>query len=68
MEEHVGGRRWCSMGGRPQKMKEAASSVLQRFFAVDGGSGAGLAWLRGARERCTVVNASALGAEANGER
>jgi hypothetical protein len=56
------------MGGQPQKMKEAASSVLQRFFAADGGSGAGLAWLRGAQERCTVVNASALGAEANGER
>jgi hypothetical protein len=29
-------------------MKEATSSVLQRFFAVDGGSAVGLAWLRGA--------------------
>jgi hypothetical protein len=36
------------MGRRPRQMKEAASSVLQRFLAVDGGLAAGLAWLRGA--------------------
>jgi hypothetical protein len=57
-------------------MKEATGSVLQRFFAVDGGSAVSLAWLRGAREWCAVVNASAIGkdergnegAEADGER
>jgi hypothetical protein len=27
-EEHVGGRRWHSMGGRPRQQKEAADSVL----------------------------------------
>jgi hypothetical protein len=48
-------------------MKEAAGSVLQRFLAVDGGSAAGLAWLRGAREWCTVVSASRLGAEEHGD-
>jgi hypothetical protein len=75
-EEHVGGRRWRLTGRRPQQMKEATSSVLQRFFAVDGGSAVGLAWLRGAREWCAVVNALAIGkeersnegAEADGER
>jgi hypothetical protein len=64
------------MGRQPQQMKEATSSVLQRFFAVDGGSVVGLAWLRGAREWCAVVNASAIGkdersnegAEVDGER
>jgi hypothetical protein len=62
-EEHVGGQRWRSMGRRPPQMKEAAGSVLQLFLATDSGSVASLAWLRGARERCAVVNASALGAE-----
>jgi hypothetical protein len=66
-EEHVGGQRWRSMGRWPQQMKEVAGSVLQRFLAADGGSAAGLAWLRGARERCTVVSASTLGAEEHGD-
>jgi hypothetical protein len=68
MEEHVGGRRSRSMGRQPRKMKEAASSVLQRFLAVDSGSAAGLVWLRGAQKRCAVVSASAHGAEEHGER
>jgi hypothetical protein len=75
-EEHVGGRTWRSTRRRPRQLKEAADSVLQRFFVVDGGSAAGLAWLRGAREWCVVVNASALladecgddGAEVDSER
>jgi hypothetical protein len=37
--------------------------VLQRFLAADGGLAAGLAWLKGTRERCAVVSTSALGAE-----
>jgi hypothetical protein len=67
-EEHVGGRRWRSTGGWPQQPKEAAGSVLRRLLAVDGGSAAGMAWHRGARERCGVVGASALGAEECGEQ
>jgi hypothetical protein len=63
MDEHVGGRRWRSTVRRPRQMKEAAGSVLQCFLEEDSGSAAGLAWLRGARERCGVVGASALGAE-----
>jgi hypothetical protein len=66
MEEHVGGRRWRLTGRQPRQVKEAASSVLRRFLAADGGSAAGLAWLRGARERCTVVRTLALGAEERG--
>jgi hypothetical protein len=34
---------------------------------ADGGSAAGLAWLRGTRERCAVVSASSLGAEERGD-
>jgi hypothetical protein len=51
-----GARRWpeVALDGR------AAGSVLQRLLAADGGSAAGLAWHRGARERCGW---SALGAE-----
>jgi hypothetical protein len=45
---------------RPQQMKEATGSVLQRFLAEDGGSAAGLAWLRGAWERCAVASARRL--------
>jgi hypothetical protein len=41
-------------------MKEMTSSVLQRFHAEDSGSVAGLAWLRGARERCAVASARRL--------
>jgi hypothetical protein len=41
--------------------------VLRRFLAADGGLAAGLAWLRGAREWCAVVNASALRAEERGD-
>jgi hypothetical protein len=41
--------------------------VLRRFLTVDGGSAAGLAWLRGTRERCGVVGASALGVEECGD-
>jgi hypothetical protein len=48
-------------------MKEAVDSVLQRFLEEDNGSAAGLAWLRGARERCGVVGASAHGAEGCGD-
>jgi hypothetical protein len=40
--------------------KEVASSVLQRFLTEDSGSTAGLAWLRGARERCVVASARRL--------
>jgi hypothetical protein len=68
MEEHVGVRRWCSTGRWPQQTKEAGGSVLQWFLAVDGGSVAGLAWLRGAREQCAVVGALALGVEVDDER
>jgi hypothetical protein len=68
MEEHVGGRRWCSMGGQPQQPKEAAGSVLLRLLAADGGSAAGLAWRRGARERLGVVGASALEVEECGDK
>jgi hypothetical protein len=67
MEEHVSGWRWCSTGSQPRQMKEVAGSVLQRFLAADGGSAAGLAWLRGAREWCTMVSASTLGAEEHGD-
>jgi hypothetical protein len=71
-EEHVDGRRWRSTRRRPRQMKEAAGSVLQWFLAVDGGSAAGLAWLRCARERCTMVSAWSRGAwreaEWSGER
>jgi hypothetical protein len=42
---------------------KAASLVLRRFLAANGGSAAGLVWLRGTRERCGVVGYSALGAE-----
>jgi hypothetical protein len=66
-EEHVGGQRWRSMGRRPQQLKEAAGSVLRRFLAADSGLAADLAWLRGTRERCGVVGASALGAEERGD-
>jgi hypothetical protein len=62
-EEHIGGQRWPSMGRQPQQLKEVAGSVLQRFLAVDGGSATGSVWLRGAREWCTVVSASVLGAK-----
>jgi hypothetical protein len=41
-------------------MKEAASSVLRQFLAEDSGSAAGLAWLRGTRERCAVASARCL--------
>jgi hypothetical protein len=68
MEEHVGGRRWCSMGGQPQQPKEAAGLVLLRLLAADGGSAAGLAWRRGARERLGVVGASALEVEECGDK
>jgi hypothetical protein len=67
-EEHVGGRRWHLMRRSPRQMKEAADSVLQWFLLVDDGSAAGLAWLRGARERCAVVTALVLGAEEHHER
>jgi hypothetical protein len=56
------------MGRQPQQMKEVAGSVLQQFLAVDGGSAAGLAWLRGTQERCAVVSPLALGAEERSER
>jgi hypothetical protein len=55
------------MGRWPRQPKEAASSVLRWFLAADGGSGAGFAWLRCARERCGVVGASTLGAEECGD-
>jgi hypothetical protein len=67
IEEHIGGRRWRSTGRRPRQPKEVAGSVLQWFLAGDGGSAGGLAWLRGAREWCGVVGASALGAEECGD-
>jgi hypothetical protein len=41
--------------------------VLRRLLAADGGSAAGLAWFRGARERCGVVGALALGAVERGD-
>jgi hypothetical protein len=66
-EEHVGGRRWRSMERRHWQLKEAVDLVLRQFLTVDGGSAAGLAWLRGTRERCGVVGASALGAEECGD-
>jgi hypothetical protein len=61
-EEHVGGQRWRSMGGRPRQPKEAAGSVLRQLLPADGGSAADLAWRRGTRGQCGVVGASALGA------
>jgi hypothetical protein len=68
MEEHAGGRRWHSMGGRPRQLKEAADLVLRRLLAADGGSAASLAWRRGTRGRCGLVVASTLGAkECGGE-
>jgi hypothetical protein len=48
-------------------MNEAVGSVLQHFLEEDSGSAAGLACLRGARERCGVVDASAHGAEGRGD-
>jgi hypothetical protein len=63
MEEHIDGWRWHSMGRRSQQPKEAVGLVLRQFLTTDGGSAADLAWLRGAREWCGVVGASALGAE-----
>jgi hypothetical protein len=67
MEEHVGGRRWRSMGWRTRQPKAVADSMLRRFLLADSGSAAGLAWRRGPRERCGVVGASALGAEKCGD-
>jgi hypothetical protein len=68
MEEHAGGWRWHSMGGRPRQLKEAADLVLRRLLAADGGSAASLAWRRGTRGRCGLVVASTLGAkECGGE-
>jgi hypothetical protein len=55
------------MGRQPRQVKEAADLLLRRFLAADSGSAAGLAWLRGTRERCAVVGASALGAEERGD-
>jgi hypothetical protein len=59
-EEHIGSRRWHSMGRWPQQTKEVAGSVLRRFLAEDSGSAASLAWLRGAQERSKVTSAQRL--------
>jgi hypothetical protein len=55
------------MGRRPRQLKEAAGLLLRWFLMVDGGSAAGLAWHRGAREQCAVVSTLALGVEESGD-
>jgi hypothetical protein len=62
-----GARRWRLTGRWSPQPKEAAGSVLRRFLTADGGSTVGLAWLRGARERCGVVGTLTLGAEECGD-
>jgi hypothetical protein len=65
-----GARRWpeVALDGKAASATEgAAGSVLRRFLVADGGSAAGLGWLRGAREWCGVVGTSTLGAEKHGD-
>jgi hypothetical protein len=63
-EDHVGGRRWCSTGGRPRQPKEAAGSMLRRLLATDGGSVADLAWrTRAVRDGWRLVQRSAATSE-----
>jgi hypothetical protein len=66
-EEHVSGRRWRLTGRQPRQPKEATGSLRRQFLVADGGLVAGLVWLRGTRERCGVVCASALGEEECGD-
>jgi hypothetical protein len=59
-EEHVGGQRWRSTGGRPRQLKEVTDSLLRWLLEADGGS---MADSRGSEVHESGAGWSVLGAE-----